>query len=57
MSETRDPLTAPGVSEQMSERDRAIVVARVILRASNLKDSDVVLLARQFLRETGLTAG
>lgn len=53
---SRDPLTAPGVPEVASERTRAIAVARVLLRAPNIdRDSDVALLARQFLRALGLS--
>ena len=39
------------VSKPPSDKDRAIAVARVILRAPNIdKDSDVSLLARELLR-------
>ena len=38
-----------------SDRDRAITVARVILRAPNVdRDSEVALLAREFLRALSL---
>lgn len=51
----RDPLTAPGVPDP-SERDRAVAVARVVLRAPNIdNDSDIALLARQLLRALGLS--
>ena len=38
------------------DRNRAIMVARVIARAPNYdEDSDIKLLARAFLREAGLS--
>jgi len=38
-----------------SEKDRAVTVARVILRAPNIdKTSDIALLARQLLTALGL---
>ena len=51
-----DPLRAPGVPDVPSEKDRAVVAARALLRAPNINpDSDLAVLARQFLRAVGLT--
>jgi len=56
MSETRDPLTAPGVPLEVSDRQRAILAARVILRAPNIDPkSDVAIISRQLLRALGLS--
>lgn len=53
--EAAERLKAPGVPDA-GDRERAVLIARVICRASNVgSDSDVKLLARAFLRECGLT--
>ncbi len=54
-------LSAPGTraaaSSEQQERDRAVAVARVILRAPNVdKSSDIALVSRQLLRALGLSA-
>lgn len=42
---------ADPVLPRPSDKDRAIVIARVILRAPNIdRDSDIALLARELLR-------
>ncbi len=54
-------LSAPGTryatSPEQQEKDRAVLAARVILRAPNIdKNSDVAIIARQFLKALGLAA-
>lgn len=53
-SDAQTKLCAPGVPEAPSERDRAIALARTILR-SGAADPELVVLARQFLRTLGLS--
>ena len=59
MVNNRDPLTAPGVSPEKSDKDRAIALARQVCRAENqgttLVPSESLLLARQFLRALGIS--
>ena len=52
----RDHLVAPGVKPSLSDKERAVLVARVLLKASNIdQNSDIALLAREYLRVLGLT--
>lgn len=53
---TRDLLTAPGVPLEPSDRDRAIAIARIVLREhafANVVEAEI--LARQFLRAIGVS--
>lgn len=39
-----------------TDRERAIVIAKVLLKAPNIEpNSDIAVLAREFLRECGLS--
>lgn len=54
---SRDPLTAPGVPTEQSDRDRAIDLARHVVRNPDrgvLLPSQQDLLAREFLKVLGL---
>lgn len=51
----RDPLTAPGVPAELSERERAIATARLIVEGPSRWCDGVVGLARQFLRAVGVS--
>ena len=51
----QDRLSAPGNNPVPSDRARAIAIARVMLKAPINPDSDIALLARQFLRALGLS--
>ena len=51
----RDPLAAPGLPADQSEKDRAITLARAVLSRSNHADDPACLLARQLLRALGLS--
>jgi hypothetical protein len=53
---TRDPLTAPGVAPELSEKDRAVEMARDILRGNVFAANyELTMLARQLLRALGLS--
>lgn len=49
----RDPLTAPGVPEHDSDRERAIKIARLILHGPSASPREK-LLACEFLKVLGL---
>lgn len=51
------PVQPPRVLDVPSDKDRAVIIARVLLRAPNIDSrSDLAVLAQQFLRVVGLSA-